>query len=153
MRICLLNIGHICSQQLLFRQCIDGDLTMDPSNLYDFIPKEYLPDRRTYDNFDKLKINLPFRMLAVGTSSSGKTTSVLDMLTKINAFSQWVLLVKRPDEPLYRWLIVNLQQLADETGNSEIRCGRAQHPLHRDHRIHPNRRPKQPAALPPRETL
>lgn len=59
-------------------------------------------------------------MLAVGTRSSGKTTSVLNMLTKINAFSQWVLLVKRTDEPLYRWLIDNLQKIADETGNSEM---------------------------------
>lgn len=75
-------------------RCLVLAVDMDPSNLYDFIPKEYLPERRTCNSYDKLKINLPFRMLAVGTSSSGKTTSVLDMLTKINAFSQWVLLVK-----------------------------------------------------------
>lgn len=58
-------------------------------------------------------------MLAVGTSSSGKTTSVLDVLTKINAFSQWVFLVKRPDEPLYKWLIDTFKQIADETGQLE----------------------------------
>ena len=97
-----------------------SDDVFEPANLYDHMPKSYLPDQRSYPNFERMKVGLPFRLLSVGTSSSGKTTSVLDMLLKIGAFSQWVFIVKRPDEPLYRWVIDMLKEVADSTGRSDM---------------------------------
>src|SRR6185312_5116722 len=42
-------------------------------NFYESLPKEYKEESEPYDTQDQIKIALPFRLLIVGASGSGKT--------------------------------------------------------------------------------
>jgi hypothetical protein len=77
---------------------------MSVTNWYKVIPKEYKQAQVKYDSYDKVQIELPMRMLLVGASGSGKTTTAVDMIKNINAWPKIYLFAKNTNQPLYNWL-------------------------------------------------
>jgi len=56
-------------------------------------------------NFKHHKISLPFRMLCVGASGSGKTNIITNLLNYMtNTFNYIVIIAKNLDEPLYKYI-------------------------------------------------
>lgn len=56
-------------------------------------------------NFDKHKINIPARILLVGGSGSGKTSTLMNIIHRMNnTFNKIVVCCKSKDEPLYQYL-------------------------------------------------
>lgn len=73
-------------------------------NFYEKMDKKYKP---TYHNpsYNKLKINLPFRMLCVGGSGSGKTLIIVNLIKLMNdTFGNIKICCKNEKEPLYMML-------------------------------------------------
>lgn len=80
-------------------------------NYYDLIPDRLIPK---YHNpaFEKHGISVPFRMLIVGGSGSGKTNLIMEIIGRMpDTFQKLVLCVKNKDEPLYNFLS---EQLKDD---------------------------------------
>lgn len=56
--------------------------------------------------FQDHQIDVPFRMLIVGSSGSGKTTIALEIIKRMkDTFDHIVLIVRSVDEPLYQYLL------------------------------------------------
>lgn len=76
----------------------------EPVNYYEKIPKEL---RRIYHNpgFKKHGLNIPFRMLIIGGSGSGKTSTLMNLI-KITSgtFEHIAVCLKSKHEPLYEYL-------------------------------------------------
>lgn len=73
-------------------------------NFYDLIPKKF---NKKYHNpsYKKHLINIPFRMLIVGGSGSGKTNTLLELIHRMNnTFENIVICCKSKEEPLYKYL-------------------------------------------------
>jgi ABC-type dipeptide/oligopeptide/nickel transport system ATPase component len=57
-------------------------------------------------NYNKHKIKIPFRALIIGSSGSGKTNTILNLLKEMNGtFSSIDIYTRQPDEPLYKHLL------------------------------------------------
>jgi hypothetical protein len=77
-------------------------------DFYKHIPKDYLKKQHN-PNYEKHKFTVPFFGLIVGSTGSGKTQTLMNIIKKMNGtFSKIVLCLKSSDEPLYRWLINKL---------------------------------------------
>ena len=75
-------------------------------NFYSRIPSVMKDQTRVkYKNYDKIKISLPFQAIIIGKTGSGKTNLLLYLIEQINAWDRIILLCKKPDEPLYQYLI------------------------------------------------
>ena len=72
-------------------------------NIYKLIPKKYLKD--DYYNPNKHMPKHPARIVFVGSSGSGKTSSLLWMIDESKNFHKIYLYAKKLNEPLYEWLI------------------------------------------------
>lgn len=84
----------------------------DILNFYDKIPKKYQEGNGiTYANYSKLKIKVPFRMLIVGSSGSGKTNIAMNLIRSMSCFTRIYLIAKNLEEPLYRYLIDSMTEL------------------------------------------
>lgn len=78
------------------------------TNFYETMPKKYL---KKYVNpaYDKHLLKVPYRLLVIGSSGSGKTLSVIEIIKRMDkTFNMIVLCVKDVDEPLYQYLISKL---------------------------------------------
>lgn len=79
------------------------------SNFYSMLPKEYQSAGSIeYNNYEKIKIKVPFRMLILGSSGSGKTNVALNLIKLIGVFTKIYLFAKNTEEPLYKYLIDTL---------------------------------------------
>jgi len=76
-------------------------------NMYDRIPKKFL-DEAENPNFNLHHIKLPFRMIIVAPSGSGKTNFLLNLISLfgkgIGTFQDITIVTRNKDEPLYKWL-------------------------------------------------
>ena len=84
---------------------------MSIQNFYEKIPKEFLND--PYHNPNKCKgvpIH-PFRMIIAGAAGSGKTNASVNLITECNAFERIYIYAKQLDQPLYEFLITNLEKV------------------------------------------
>jgi hypothetical protein len=62
-------------------------------------------------NFDKHGINVPFRMLIVGSSGAGKTQTLLNIIHNLgDTFQNLHIITKNKDEPLYNYLQDKLKE-------------------------------------------
>lgn len=86
-------------------------------NLYKILPKEFLEPSRTYDNYNKVKIQIPFQMLIIGKTGSGKTMSLFHIITAMKCFTRFYLYAKDLEEPLYRFFVNQLENMIDEGSN------------------------------------
>ena len=76
----------------------------DPVNYYTKIPKEL---RRVYHNpnYLKHKLNIPFRMLIIGGSGSGKTSTLMNLIKITSGTFEFIAVaLKSKHEPLYEYL-------------------------------------------------
>lgn len=87
--------------------------TTQISNFYAMLPKEYQSAGSiAYDNYENIKIKVPFRMLILGSSGSGKTNVALNLIKLIGVFTKIYLFAKNTEEPLYAYLIDTLTKLS-----------------------------------------
>ena len=64
-------------------------MSCDIKNYYKLIHDEYKTGSGIkYKNYDKLRIDIPFRMLIVGSSGSGKTNITLNLISLMNCFTR-----------------------------------------------------------------
>jgi hypothetical protein len=72
-------------------------------------------------NYDLHGITLPFRMAVASGSGTGKTNSILNLITMMNGtFQKIILCVKSADEPLYQHLITSLKDSVEVYEDGEI---------------------------------
>ena len=71
---------------------------------YKVMPKKFL--LKTHNpNYKEHKLNLPFRMLIIGGSGSGKTQTLMNLIRIMNGtFNNIHIITKNKDEPLYNYL-------------------------------------------------
>lgn len=74
------------------------------TNFYESMGSKYSKKQKQYKNFANVQLSIPNRMMLVGSSGSGKSNVLLNIIYSINAFTKVYLLVKSPDEPLYQFL-------------------------------------------------
>ena len=76
-------------------------------NMYERIPKELL-DKAENPNFHLHKLKVPFRMVVVAPSGSGKTNFVVNLIGLFSkgkgTFADITIITRNKDEPLYKWL-------------------------------------------------
>ena len=76
-------------------------------NMYEKIPKEYL-DKVENPNFHLHQLKLPFRMVIVAPSGSGKTNFLLNLLSLFSkdkgTYQSIFIITRNKEEPLYKWL-------------------------------------------------
>lgn len=73
-------------------------------NFYEKLPKKY-KNQYHNPNYEKHLLNIPFRMLVVGSSGSGKSNVVVNIIQKFNdTFGNIKICCKDKNEPLYRML-------------------------------------------------
>lgn len=76
----------------------------DIINYYEKIPKKYKNNFHN-PNYEKHLINLSFRLLVIGSSGSGKSNLVVNIIQKFNdTFGNIKICCKDKNEPLYRML-------------------------------------------------
>ena len=90
-------------------------------NLYESIPKEFL-DKVDNPNFHIHKLKLPFRMCIVAPSGSGKTNFLCNLLSMFSqgkgTFASLTIITRNADEPLYKWLGKQSDQIQIKEGLS-----------------------------------
>ena len=90
-------------------------------NLYESIPKEFL-DKVDNPNFHIHKLKLPFRMCIVAPSGSGKTNFLCNLLSMFSqgkgTFASLTIITRNADEPLYKWLGNQSDQIQIKEGLS-----------------------------------
>ena len=92
-------------------------------NFYETVGKEYKQEEETYATQDQIKISLPFRMLIVGASGSGKTNMLMNLIKDMNTWDKIYLYAKNLDEPLYKWFIDSMRKVEKRTGTKILEVG------------------------------
>lgn len=76
-------------------------------NMYERIPKKFL-DEAENPNFHIHHLKIPFRMIIVAPSGSGKTNFLINLISLFGkgqgTFATIAILTRNKDEPLYKWL-------------------------------------------------
>ena len=89
-------------------------------NMYDVMKKTHpdlLPERRHYEGEEELGLSLPYKICLVGPTGSGKSNTVAQLLLRSDdAYDFYVLVVKKPDEPLFKLLRLHIEQKAAKRG-------------------------------------
>jgi ABC-type lipoprotein export system ATPase subunit len=87
-------------------------MTGRPINFYDRLPKNMSGGKLTYPNQKQINIDLPFRMMIVGASGSGKTNTLLNIIRDMGCFQKYYLFARNLDQPLYKFFISRLAEIA-----------------------------------------
>lgn len=98
----------------------DTKLTGSVVNMYEKIPKRFL-DKVDNPNFHLHKLKLPFRMCIVAPSGSGKTNFLVNLIHLFSCgekgtFQTITIITRNKDEPLYRWLTSECEQIQIKEG-------------------------------------
>jgi hypothetical protein len=84
---------------------------MSVTNFYKRIPQHMLGRGKVkYPNYDKIRIEIPFQGIIIGKTGSGKTNLLLYIIQEIPIWENIILLCKKPDEPLYKYLITETKK-------------------------------------------
>jgi hypothetical protein len=94
-----------------------------PVNRYKLLRKKYQQQEIKYDNYNKVHIKLTFRMCVVGSTGSGKTNAVIDIIDEIDAFTKILLFTKVLQEPIYANFIDDIHEAEKETGKQILTVG------------------------------
>ena len=98
---------------------VDKKSNSDIINFYDVIPKKYI-DEAVNHNYDLHNIKLPFRMIVVAPSGSGKTNFLLNLLRVFGqgkgTFTDVTIVTANKDEPLYNYLTGEHEQIVIKEG-------------------------------------
>jgi len=93
-------------------------------NWYEHLPKKFI---KKYHNphYDIHHIQIPFRMLTCGSSGSGKTQTLMNLIKVMSGtFEKIYIITKNSDEPIYNWL----KEKFKDTKEIEVREGIANLP-------------------------
>jgi len=93
-------------------------------NWYEHLPKKFI---KKYHNphYDIHHIQIPFRMLICGSSGSGKTQTLMNLIKVMSGtFEKIYIITKNSDEPIYNWL----KEKFKDTKEIEVREGIANLP-------------------------
>lgn len=85
-------------------------------NCYAGLPARFRAQSRPYRNFERVRILLPARVAIIGSSGSGKSNILLNLVLQLNAFTKIYMFVKSPDEPLYAYLIEEIRKIEAKLG-------------------------------------
>ena len=92
-------------------------------NMYEYIPKE-LKKKPPNPNIHLHQLELPFRMLVVAPSGSGKTNFLVNLIKKFCAgpgtFETIQIITRNKKEPLYEWLESKCDQIKITEGLSTL---------------------------------
>lgn len=88
-------------------------------NFYAKLEPKYQGGELTYKNKNKLNIDIPFRMLILGSSGTGKTNTLLNIVDQLNCFHRFYIFCRNLDQPLYRFFIDKLKGVAQNVGVGE----------------------------------
>ena len=80
-------------------------------NYYDAMPRKYRDKNSQYKNYPAIRISIPNRILIVGSSGSGKSNILLNLIIGMNCFTKIWFIVKSPDEPLYKFFISEIREI------------------------------------------
>ena len=80
-------------------------------NYYTLLPTKYVKKQKQYKNFDQYRISIPNRILICGSSGSGKTNVIMNLLLGMNCWTRVYLLAKNLEEPLYAFLIDEVRKV------------------------------------------
>lgn len=86
---------------------------MEIRNFYELLPKQYQENIKHYPNEEKLNIQLNSRILIIGPSGSKKTSLLMNLISAMNCFNNFIICAKNTQEPLYRWLIDTLKHVEE----------------------------------------
>jgi hypothetical protein len=91
-------------------------------NFYDKMPKDLLNTPEN-PNFNLHKFKIPFRMCIVAPSGSGKTNFLINLLHLFSCgnkgtFSTINIITRNKDEPLYKWITKECEQITVNEGLS-----------------------------------
>lgn len=93
--------------------------TGDIINFYEVIPKKFI-DETSNPNYNIHNIDLPFRMVVVAPSGSGKTNFILNLIKvfseKEGTFADIHIITANKDEPLYNYLTEQSDQIKISEG-------------------------------------
>lgn len=92
-------------------------------NYYEDLPKKYRDDERTYEDFNKVHIKIPFRMLVTGESGSGKTNAVRSLIETLKAWDKYIVIAKDLTESLYAEFIDAIREVEKKEGESLLTVG------------------------------
>ena len=92
---------------------------MSQKNFYNKLGPKYSGGKLTYANQNKLNIEIPFRMLIVGSSGTGKTNTLLNIIDQTNCFHRFYIACRNLDQPLYKYFIDKLKEVSNNTGVNE----------------------------------
>ena len=90
-----------------------------PFNLYECMPSEFKTEKRSYQNYEAYKIEIPFRALLIGSTGSGKSNIFVNLVLMLNCFHKIILLVPDADEALYKFLIGVYRKIEKKLGVEE----------------------------------
>jgi hypothetical protein len=89
-------------------------------NPYLELPAEYIHKPVTYPNHSQINIDLPFSAIVVGSMGAGKTQIVYNLFKNMACFTHVYLYVKDLDEPIYRFIIDQLETLGDKLNKTLV---------------------------------
>jgi len=92
---------------------------MSQKNFYNKLGPKYGGGKLTYANQNKLNIEIPFRMLIVGSSGTGKTNTLLNIVDQMNCFHRFYIFCRNLDQPLYNYFIDKLKEVSSSAGVNE----------------------------------
>ena len=73
-------------------------------NYYNVIPKEFKGGKISNPNYKLHELNLPILGVIVGSTGSGKTATLLNIINVVSSFDVIRICTQNKDEPLYNWL-------------------------------------------------
>lgn len=81
-------------------------------NFYNILEKQGKQvKKKQYPNYETYKLSVPNRILFIGSGASGKTNVLMNFVICVGAWTKIVMLVKMPDEPLYKYLIKEIREV------------------------------------------
>lgn len=87
-------------------------------NLYETLPKKFQEEQVHYAREKELQLKVPFHMLIVGSTGSGKTNFLLNMIEQVNVWTRIMLFAKDLDEKLYANFIEGMREIEKKTNCS-----------------------------------
>lgn len=78
-------------------------------NVYDHLPKSLIP-KYTNPYYDQHMLQLPFRLICIGASGSGKTNVICNLIHRAkDTFNKIFICLQNKDEPLYNYLSLKIE--------------------------------------------
>lgn len=118
------NVKHLFRKR---KRIIPDTESEEIKNYYD-----YVPEKKNKPAQNDLNIEVPFRMIIVGQSGTGKTNIALNIIEQIGIFDKIIVVTKNKNEPLYELLptlyptelIEGIEQIPplDTLANEEQTC-------------------------------